>query len=218
MINVERKYAETIWNLEATIQEVQTLAKELPKDGKKLCLFIGRVPGEPFPGFEQTKPENEVWISLDKRIDTQKFHPLKQIHLILDIYDERVEKIKHIFDKVLVDIGTLRHFNNDDNPWGHLKELLKPNNDSQLITEASNLAMIGLSEIIPYLNLGISPDQAPKLVINKNIQNNLDNLKALKQFKSIELYNDTPFPYAYRHLETDRKVSEYISHFIFTGL
>lgn len=199
-------HAEREWKLEATIQEVQDLAAALPQNGKKLCLFIGRVPGEPFPGFGQQKPENEIWISLDHRRDTHKFLQGQQIHLVLDIYDERIERISHLFDKVIVDVGTIRHFNKDADPWSHLIQFLKPHCDSQLITEASTLALISISALQAYK--GLSLKEARQAYLNENIQVNLKKLEESKRFANIELCQQAPFPYMYKQLKED------VSYFI----
>lgn len=143
------------YSLDFAISEVQRLSTTLPQQGKKLCLFIGRTPGEPFPGFGQERPEDEVWVSLDAALAyySHEFVPGKQLHLQMDFNNpETMQRIHRLFGTVLVDFSTLKFFDTD-NPWAYLKNLLTNQATSQLITEPkSKRHVTDPAVLLPFIN------------------------------------------------------------------
>ncbi len=87
--------------------------------GKKICLFIGRTPIEPLPSDLGEAEENEVWVSADiallpseggRRVETSS----DRLHLWLDFnQQEGLNLVKGLFQKVVVDISTVKALNSD---------------------------------------------------------------------------------------------------------
>ncbi|MCE5316691.1 MAG: hypothetical protein LLG04_04930 [Parachlamydia sp.] len=102
-------------------------ATEAKKMNKKLGLFLCR-------GAEQSVPANgdEIWITLDltqgKPLDPAR------VHLQMDANDKRLERIYHLFDKVILDFSCWGIVG-DNEPWKKLRNLLKNSPEAELITE-----------------------------------------------------------------------------------
>lgn len=148
----ERNGYDEAYDLDFSIQKVKQLSQELFGKGEKLCLFIGRAPGEPFPGFGQVNPQGETWVSLDQHRNSHyndEFIPGKQLHLLMDMNDhERLKEIFQLFDIVVVDYSTLKfHDGKGMEKWHCLGKLLRDDKQSQLITETTDFSTIPLDEI-----------------------------------------------------------------------
>jgi len=95
-------------------------------EGKKVGLIIGRDKDQPVP-----VEDDWLWVAgnifgdpavLENRVDLQ-----------MDFNDsETIEKLKGLFDRVVVDFSTLKAIHS---AWRFLRPLLKPLPESQLITE-----------------------------------------------------------------------------------
>jgi hypothetical protein len=209
------------YSVEFAITEVAKLSKSLQKRGMKLCLLIGRTPGEPFPGFEQKKEDHEVWVSLDSWV--KPFVSCKQLHLVMNMNDDQMKKIHKLFDKVLVDYSTLKFHQGKDQKWRLLGQLLRPQKQSQLITEiepgmvyVDGILMLMPEEMrklsVPQLRSTPEYQAARKKYVEDDVQKSLDGLKESGCFSSIVLEKETPFPFMYR---THR--SAILPHVILSG-
>lgn len=216
------------YDLNYAVSKVKQLSEEVFKRKEKLCLFIGRKPGEPFPGLGQEKPENEIWVSLDnhKNINyDKKFIPNKQLHLLMDMNDnESLKKLYKLFDKVVVDNSTLKfHKENGVKTWYSLGKLLRPQRESQLITETLNFCVYPIEEIkklMPaedrnkplYILGGLESYNEAKIRWLKDREESiLDKIRTDGYFSDIVLESVSPFPYMYHtHISNP-------SHFILTG-
>ncbi len=219
---------DTEYDLDFAVKTVEKLSQELPARKMKLCLFIGRTPGEPFPGLGQDKPEDEIWVSLDReKVSLEKnddaFLPGKQLHLQINMNDTKtLQRIHKLFDKVLVDQSTIKFCDVEKNPWYVLGRLLRPTEDAQLIAECRISSTYLLDEIQPLMapeDRGVyrhqlayqkSYPQARDQWEDNCINARLDTLNRDNCFSSIKLQSSSPFPYAYRP-ESPRH------HFIFKG-
>lgn len=142
------------WN--SAVQSAEILSKELRSRGEKLCLFIGRMPGEPIPGFGLKKPDDETWVSLDlgKNYDSTGFLAGKQLHFQMDMNDdERIKRIHKLFDKVIVDWSTLQFNHKRDEVWYSLGKLLRPQKESQLITFTNNFGLFPYHQVSKVMKM-----------------------------------------------------------------
>ena len=105
------------------VKRVKAMAKIIHTNNKKICLFIGRTPDEPFPGFEQKKPMNEIWVSLS--LSSYEMCG-KQIH-IKGGDTQAISQLSGLFDTVLVDWRVWQKSTSG------LAKLLNPRSDSKLI-------------------------------------------------------------------------------------
>lgn len=241
--------AETVFNdkgydedydLGYAIERVHKLSEALFKKKEKLCLFIGRTPGETFPGFGQDKPDVETWVSLDtlksfygmKSFHSVKggpFIPGKQLHLQLNMNDnESLKKIYGLFDKVVVDFSTLKFHSGKDQTWYSLGKLLRPQEGSQLITETSNFSLYPVSEIIKLMPIADRDLPLYKLINLESYEeakqkwtDNRDNrifakLKSEGCFSNVVLEAKSPYPYMYQH-HVYPHISPICPYFILSG-
>lgn len=222
------------YSLDKVIDRVQTLSKELHENGEKLCLFIGRTPGEPFPGFGQEKEANDTWISLDMankpwdRLDqtgNQFITTGKQLHLVMDMNNnDKLKKIQKLFDKIIVDLSTLKNYDDKDNAWYFLGKLLRPEPGSQLITETRTFYPIDEVETFMPENEYLRPypiqykvsrryneefAKAKSNWLESNAAKRVERFKQDGYFSKVRLETESPFPYMYRTLG-----SALIPHFI----
>lgn len=113
--------------VDKTLDQAVAKAAEAHKEKKKLCLFLCR-------GAEQSVPANsdEIWITLD--LTHQKPLDPSRVHLQMDVNDKRLEKIYHLFDKVILDFSCWGIVGTDE-PWKKMRNLLKTSPEAELITE-----------------------------------------------------------------------------------
>ncbi|WP_420422261.1 hypothetical protein [Simkania sp.] len=96
--------------------------------GKKIGLIIGRE-------FSQPVPKEEGWLWVTLNIDGSPREPSEsRIDLKMDFNEvEKVQQIEKLFNRVVVDWSTLKFLH--DGPWHRCKDLLKPEETSQMIVE-----------------------------------------------------------------------------------
>ena len=209
---------------EYAIQKLHTLSKDLARTGRKLCLLIGRSPGETFPGIDQKIPDNERWVSLDLYKNNKfddSFIPGKQLHLVMNMNDnERLRRIHKLFDKVLVDWSTLKFNSQHEKIWSSLGKLLRPAPESTLITETNNFCYIPGEKVKEFLPE--EEQKEPLLVVSTRPSYALaqekffmhraeENKKKLKDtyFSEVTIKTDTPYPFMYHS-----DLSPNLRHFI----
>ena len=106
------------------------------KSGKKIGLFIGRQAHEALPQEEAWE-----WVSLDRE-QGRGLDP-NRIHIECDFNDEKyVQRIKHLFDKVVVDLEVTKYFTDETlhyDPVERLGALLKTSHLSALVLPCETL-------------------------------------------------------------------------------
>lgn len=95
--------------LNASIAKIDAFVAQ----GKKVCLFIGRVPSEKLPLETGEATPDEVWISGD--IEDCGAHLNKErVYVCLDFnQDEFVNKLQKKFDLIVIDTSVIKFFQND---------------------------------------------------------------------------------------------------------
>lgn len=181
------------YNLNKEIEKIKTLSSQ----NLKPCLFVGRTSEESLPA----PAPGEVWVSLDYAYDrrgalcndnfTSNTPRLAdRIHLVIDFNDKReINRIRDMFDKVVVDVGVL-HWIEGDAPyrWILLATLLKNNLEAQLTTNTLPVTCAGKKE-----------------EVTKN-----DFEKARELFARGVYTKEGIYPY-------ETKLKEKINFFVFTG-
>jgi hypothetical protein len=212
--------AQDVASIDNIIQRVLKLSTDLPKEGKKLCLFIGRQNHEELPQLE-----GEVWVSLDE-CEGNEVNP-NRLHLKIDFRRDWIllVRIKKCFDKIVVDQSTMKFFIND--PWRSLGRLLRDNAESTLITEASPGAYYFLDDqnfvryfndppitsvSIPMRKFASTPQNQREALkatyAQKNLERNEKYLKTL--FSEFVHITDQPYPYKTNFNNASGKDNYYI--------
>ncbi len=115
--------------------------KACVKDGKDLCLFIGRTPLEKLPSDRGEAKLNQVWSSVDncissgekqtELIDSKEIH--NRIYFLIDLnQQDALKEIEGLYKEVVIDLSTTKAF--DKNFPKRFSRLLS-SNDSKLIME-----------------------------------------------------------------------------------
>ena len=210
------------YSVQDQIAYVKDLAVQLPKQGKKLCVFIGRGADEPLP-----KVDNEVWVSLDinlfgffgKHGKPEDANLSGRVHLKIDMNNDRelLSQIEGLFNKVVLDRSVLKFLSN--NPFLRMGSLLKPDGESTLISEAKggfpvferqghskpkdnspnvwvpNIVYEGQSEYITHINQSA-------IAHWERLKNYLSS-----EFSQVELVIDQRYPYQTNY---DNRESPYV--------
>jgi len=128
---------EADYSCEAVITRIQ----EASDKGLKTALFLGRVNYQPMPN-----EQGWIWFSLDIQMTpgNQKYH------LQMDINSDAMQQLYLKFDKVVVDVSTLKCFT-IQLPFKRLRYLLKNSPTSELIVESyTGVLQIGPPFINPF--------------------------------------------------------------------
>ncbi len=87
----------------------------LKEEGLKINLFVGRAPYAEDVPLPQSC-EGEVWVSLDLLSGDQEFLKInpQRLHLVIDCNEsEQMKSISNLFDRVVVDVSTVKNFESD---------------------------------------------------------------------------------------------------------
>lgn len=125
---------ETIATDENSYQFGEAVKKidDLRKEGKKICLFIGRNASEKLPSDCNESDPNEVWISAD--IQMRNLLSPNRIHLWIDCnQQEAIETLQGLFNKIVIDQSTTKALYND---FAKRFSILFSSQDSSLLFEA----------------------------------------------------------------------------------
>jgi hypothetical protein len=115
-------HADLGYSLDTVIDRVRKSREE----GLHTALFVGRTNDQPMPDEKGC-----AWFSLDLNRETGN----SSHHLQIDFNDSKVmQKIHHLFDKVVVDWSVIKFF--EGSPWDNLHPLLFKHESSQLIVES----------------------------------------------------------------------------------
>lgn len=164
----DKTIEKTPYSLDKAIEQVKVLSQD-PK--KKLCLFIGRSPGEPFPGVDQEKPDDEIWVSLDCQNNPKFSH--RQLHLQIDMREAaEMERIRGLFEKVLVDFSTFKFVPGEspEERLAFLRRLITPAQTSQIIAEANSSSMITIEKLKPYLPKELQHFDFGRIIMSHNTE------------------------------------------------
>lgn len=186
--------------LSLTLDETIDKIKKLDLNGKKLCLFIGRTENEELP-----EEEDSIWLSLDcQKVENPKY---SRLHLQADFTNlAHLEKMKGLFDKVIVDFSTFKFMAATADPWRNLSITLKLSPESTLITEtismvcyedqASSTFYQRGAHVLPFSLLG--NEAACEKLKRSNTKKTGIYLNSF--FREVTLNNDI-YPYSYKWFE-----------------
>ena len=184
-------------------------------EGKKVGLIIGRDKDQPVP-----VEDGWLWVAGNIFGDPEVLE--NRVDLQMDFNErETIEKLKGLFDRVVVDFSTLKAING---AWKFLRPLLNPTPESQLITELTK-GVCGIEEMKRDVYVDASEGNyffSFKLCCRPNSKELQDGLKPeivetfrhyLKSlFNRVEVYdNSAPFP------TRQGCHKEKAEHFVLTG-
>jgi hypothetical protein len=228
-----------VYDFDAQLNKI----REAQKQGKKICLFVGRCPLEKLPSDMGEASENEFWVSGDGLIRPQCKPPEidesrigERNFLWLDFnqneFLDLLVREKISFDKIVVDLSTtkglLKFFPR------RFKSILKDEN-SEVICERFGYGMwsakidkpelrdtahyIPLSDYTKYkdglTNQGLGDDDATNQTDLWMDQLAFEVLtqKLKEDYTSVELEQNAPFPYS----STMKLGQGNVHHFVFKG-
>ncbi len=185
------------YDFSAVIEE----AIKAKKQGKKICLVIGRRPSEESPHEAKQAKHNEVWFSADiSMLKEDLFHPRANRHFWLDFNDSQtLQALKGMFDSIVIDESTPKELKGD---FANQLGILLRSKDSQLMFKADPGYRLDVDEKEHTFNSSKGhgkhfPVQSSvdKAVLIEQHENNL-TLHFQNTYAGVELKKNTVYPYA----------------------